>query len=41
MTRDFFILAEEMEERDLHYASVLRTRKLTVAGSRTGGGCRQ
>ncbi|MBB9266532.1 DUF935 family protein, partial [Escherichia coli] len=21
-TRDFFILAEEMEERDLHYASV-------------------
>ncbi|EHS3383812.1 DUF935 domain-containing protein [Escherichia coli] len=32
ITRDFFILAEEMEERDLHYASVLRTRKLTVAG---------
>ncbi|MDA8488558.1 DUF935 domain-containing protein [Kluyvera sp. Awk 3] len=30
--RDYFILAEEMEERDLHYASVLRTRKLTVAG---------
>lgn len=30
--RDFFILAEEMEERDLHYASVLRTRKLKVAG---------
>ncbi|HBC0987577.1 TPA: DUF935 domain-containing protein [Escherichia coli] len=30
--RDFFILAEEMEERDLHYSSVLRTRKLTVAG---------
>lgn len=29
--RDYFILAEEMEERDLHYASVLRTRKLTVA----------
>ncbi|WP_332831726.1 phage portal protein family protein [Escherichia coli] len=25
ITRDFFILAEEMEERDLHYASVLRT----------------
>ncbi|HGY4723294.1 TPA: DUF935 domain-containing protein [Citrobacter amalonaticus] len=30
--RDFFIMAEELEERDLHYASVLRTRKLTVAG---------
>lgn len=30
--RDYFILAEEMEERDLHYSSVLRTRKLTVAG---------
>ena len=30
--REYFILAEEMEERDLHYASVLRTRKLTVAG---------
>ncbi|CFB66662.1 DUF935 domain-containing protein [Yersinia enterocolitica] len=29
---DYFILAEEMEERDLHYSSVLRTRKLTVAG---------
>ncbi|MCZ6928688.1 DUF935 family protein [Serratia marcescens] len=28
---DYFILAEEMEERDLHYSSVLRTRKLTVA----------
>lgn len=30
--QDYFILAEEMEERDLHYSSVLRTRKLTVAG---------
>lgn len=30
--RDFFIMAEELEERDLHYASVLRTRKLTVSG---------
>lgn len=30
--RDYFILAEEMEERDLHYSSVLRTRKLKVAG---------
>jgi phage gp29-like protein len=30
--RDFFIMAEELEERDLHYSSVLRTRKLTVAG---------
>ncbi|HFV9293915.1 TPA: DUF935 domain-containing protein [Serratia fonticola] len=29
--KDYFILAEEMEERDLHYSSVLRTRKLTVA----------
>ena len=29
---DYFILAEEMEERDLHYSSVLRTRKLKVAG---------
>lgn len=28
---DYLILAEEMEERDLHYSSVLRTRKLTVA----------
>jgi hypothetical protein len=25
-------MAEELEERDLHYSSVLRTRKLTVAG---------
>ncbi|MDC5753850.1 DUF935 domain-containing protein [Vibrio europaeus] len=28
---DFFILAEEIEERDLHYRSVLSTRKLAVA----------
>ncbi|WP_345859312.1 DUF935 domain-containing protein [Shewanella algae] len=28
---DYMTLAEEMEERDLHYASVLRTRKLAVA----------
>lgn len=28
----FFILAEEMEERDLHYGSVLGTRKLAVSG---------
>lgn len=28
---DYLTLAEEMEERDLHYASVLRTRKLAVA----------
>ena len=27
----YMTLAEEMEERDLHYASVLRTRKLTAA----------
>ncbi|MBV7262572.1 DUF935 domain-containing protein [Photobacterium sp. WH24] len=27
---DYFILAEEMEERDLHYRSVLSTRKLAV-----------
>lgn len=27
----YMILAEEMEERDLHYSSVLRTRKLAVA----------
>lgn len=30
--RDYLSLAEEMEERDLHYASVLGTRKLAVAG---------
>lgn len=30
--RDYLTLAEEMEERDLHYASVLGTRKLAVAG---------
>lgn len=30
--RDYLTLAEEMEERDLHYASVLATRKLAVAG---------
>ncbi len=27
---EYFILAEEMEERDLHYRSVLSTRKLSV-----------
>jgi phage gp29-like protein len=29
---DFLTLAEEMEERDLHYHSVLSTRKLAVGG---------
>jgi len=29
--RDYLTLAEEMEERDLHYASVLGTRKLALA----------
>lgn len=29
---DYLTLAEEMEERDLHYASVLGTRKLGLAG---------
>ena len=29
---DYLTLAEEMEERDLHYASVLGTRKMAVAG---------
>lgn len=29
--QDYMTLAEEMEERDLHYGSVLRTRKLAVA----------
>ncbi|WP_411832315.1 DUF935 domain-containing protein [Pseudoxanthomonas mexicana] len=29
---DYLTLAEEMEERDLHYASVLGTRKLAFAG---------
>lgn len=29
---DYLTLAEEMEERDLHYASVLGTRKLALAG---------
>lgn len=29
---DFLTLAEEMEERDLHYASVLGTRKRAVSG---------
>ncbi|WP_273792388.1 DUF935 domain-containing protein [Brucella anthropi] len=28
----FFVLAEEMEERDLHYRSVLGTRKLAITG---------
>lgn len=30
--QDYLTLAEEMEERDMHYASVLGTRKLAVAG---------
>ena len=30
--RDYLTLAEEMEERDLHYGSVLSTRKLAVTG---------
>lgn len=30
--RDYLTLAEEMEERDLHYGSVLATRKLAVSG---------
>jgi phage gp29-like protein len=30
--RDYLTLAEEMEERDLHYASVLGTRKLAITG---------
>jgi len=30
--RDYLTLAEEMEERDLHYASVLGTRKLALGG---------
>jgi len=29
---EYLTLAEEMEERDLHYASVLGTRKLAIAG---------
>lgn len=29
---EYLVLAEEMEERDLHYASQLRTRKLAVSG---------
>lgn len=28
---EYLVLAEEMEEKDLHYASVLRTRKLAVS----------
>jgi phage gp29-like protein len=28
----FFVLAEEMEERDMHYRSVLGTRKLAITG---------
>lgn len=28
----FFVMAEEMEERDLHYGSVLATRKLAITG---------
>ena len=30
--QNYLTLAEEMEERDLHYSSVLRTRKLAVSG---------
>lgn len=30
--QDYLTLAEEMEDRDLHYASVLSTRKLAVSG---------
>lgn len=30
--QDYLTLAEEMEERELHYASVLGTRKLAVSG---------
>lgn len=30
--RDLMILAEEMEERDAHYRSVLSTRKLSIVG---------
>jgi phage gp29-like protein len=30
--RDYLTLAEEMEERDLHYASVLGTRKRAISG---------
>ena len=33
---DYLALAEDMEERDLHYASVLQTRKLQVAGLEVG-----
>ncbi len=29
---DYLTLAEDIEERDLHYSSVLRTRKLAVSG---------
>ena len=29
---DYLTLAEDMEERDLHYASVLGTRKLAISG---------
>lgn len=31
-TQEYLTLAEEMEERDNHYSSVLRTRKLAVGG---------
>jgi phage gp29-like protein len=30
---EYFALAEQMEETDLHYASVLQTRKLAVSGA--------
>ena len=35
-TPDFFELAEEIEERDLHYRGVLQQRKLAVAGAPIG-----
>lgn len=33
VSEEYFILAEQMEETDLHYASVLQTRKLAVSGA--------
>lgn len=32
--QDYLVLADEMEERDPHYYSLLQTRKLTVAGGK-------
>ena len=32
ITEEFLALAEEMEERDLHYRSVLNTRKIAITG---------